>query len=104
MSDVLLAGEEPQERPAPQRDVITDRPPQRRIRSLERVQDGSLGGHALDGEFYFSVDVCQVPKVEWKCNADHVRTGVPHSASTIRNKRRWPSFYHPLLLAPERLK
>src|SRR5216117_4082310 len=39
---ILLAGEEPHERPAPLRDVVADSPAQHRIAGLERVEDRAL--------------------------------------------------------------
>ena len=39
---ILLAGEEPHERPALLRDVVADRPAQHRIAGLERVEDRAL--------------------------------------------------------------
>ena len=38
MGQVLLAGEEPQERPALLRDVVADRPAQHRIAGLEGIE------------------------------------------------------------------
>ena len=56
MGQVLLAGEEPQERPAPLGDVVADRPAQHRIAGLERVEDRALRGRALDAELHLAVD------------------------------------------------
>ena len=39
MRQILLAGEEPDERPALLRDVVADRSAQHRIAALERVED-----------------------------------------------------------------
>ena len=42
VGQILLARIEPDERPAPLGDVITDRPAQHRVRRFERVEHGSL--------------------------------------------------------------
>ncbi len=60
---ILLAGEEPQERPAPQRAVVADRPAQHRIAGLECVKDRALRSRALNVELDLAVDARQRPQV-----------------------------------------
>ena len=59
MGQILLAGEETQERPALLRDLVADRPAQHRIAGFERVEDRSQRDRAVELEFYFAADVCQ---------------------------------------------
>src|SRR5437016_4667764 len=50
VGQVLLAGEEPDERPALVRDVVADRAAQHRIAGLQRVEDRTLCDRASDIE------------------------------------------------------
>src|SRR5207245_2511655 len=54
---ILLAGEEPHERPAPVSHLVADRPPEHRVAGLQRVEDGALGGRRPDVELHLAVDV-----------------------------------------------
>src|SRR5712692_3286519 len=54
VGQILLAGEETQERPALLRDLVADRPAQHRIASLERVEDRPQRDWAVDLKFYFA--------------------------------------------------
>src|SRR5258708_14099628 len=69
---VLLAGEEPDERAAPLRRTVTQRSLQHRIPSLEGVEDDALGGHALDGEFHLAPHARQLLQVSGENDAYHV--------------------------------
>src|SRR6266704_5311405 len=71
VGQILLAGEEPQERPAPLREVVADRPAQHRIAGLERVEDRALRDPTLDVELHLAVDVRQLPQVCREHHADH---------------------------------
>lgn len=51
VGQVLFAGEEPQERPAFQRDVVADRTAQHRIGDFKCIEDGALGDRAIDPQF-----------------------------------------------------
>ena len=75
MGQILLAGEEPQEWPALQRDLIADRPAQHRIASLERVEDRSQRDRAVELKFYFASDVRQRSQMLRKYDSDHF--GIP---------------------------
>ena len=57
MGQILLAGEEPHERPAFLSDVVANRSAQRRIAGLERVEHRTLGGLTLDLELHLAVDL-----------------------------------------------
>jgi len=50
VGQILLASEEPQHRSPPLCDVVADRPAQRRIAGLERVEDRALRGRTRDVE------------------------------------------------------
>ena len=63
MGQVLLAGEEPDERPARPAAVAAYGPAQRRVARLQRVQDGTLGDRAGDVQLDFAVDPGQRPQV-----------------------------------------
>ena len=56
VGQILLAGEEPHERPALLRDVIADRAAQHRIAGLERVEHRALRRPAVDVELHLAVD------------------------------------------------
>src|SRR5207244_8094441 len=71
MGQILLAGEEPQHRPALLRDVVADRAAQHRIAGLERVEDRALRGLTLDLDLHLALDVRQRSQM-WRQNApDH---------------------------------
>src|SRR5436305_484649 len=70
---VLLAGEEPHERPAPLRGVVADRPAQHRIGGLDGVDQRALGRRALDLDLHFAADVRQVLQMRRQLDADHRR-------------------------------
>src|SRR5271168_3141979 len=71
MGQVLLAGEETQERPPLLGDVVADGAAQHGITGFECVEDRALGGWALDLELDLRVDVCQRPQVRWQFDSDH---------------------------------
>src|SRR5574341_934182 len=71
MGQILLAGEEPQERSALLRDVVADRPAQHRIAGLERVEDRALRGRTLDVELHLASHAGQHPQMKWKQHSDH---------------------------------
>src|SRR5260221_11518402 len=54
---ILLAGEEPQERPALLPDLVADPPPQHRIAGLNRVEDRAKRYRAVDVEFHLATAV-----------------------------------------------
>src|SRR6185436_16124091 len=70
---VLLAGEEPQERAALPGRMVADRPSQHRVAGLERIQDRALGHRTLDLELDVSVDAGQRPQMRRQRDADHGR-------------------------------
>src|SRR5262249_24227534 len=68
---ILLAGEDSQEGSAFLCDVIADRPANDRIARLERVQDGTLGDRAVDGDLHLAVDVGQGAEMRGQHDTDH---------------------------------
>jgi hypothetical protein len=68
MRKILLAGEEPQERPALLCHMVADRPPQHRIVRLECVDDGTLRNRTLDLDLHFPGYMRQPPQVWRKHN------------------------------------
>src|SRR3954447_19666998 len=68
---VLLAGEEPQERASTEGDVVADRPAQHRIAGLEGVEDGALGRGAVDAQLHLADDPGQGPEVGREYDSDH---------------------------------
>src|SRR5262245_6219008 len=68
---ILLAGEEPHERPALLRDVVAQRPPRHRIAGLERVEHRALGGRSLHPELHLAVDPREGPQVSREHHPDH---------------------------------
>src|SRR5262245_34683329 len=71
LGQVLLAGEEPDERPAPLRHVITDRPAQHRVARLERVEDRTLRDATIDVERHLAVDARQLAQMRRENDPDH---------------------------------
>src|SRR5437588_7444032 len=59
MGQILLAGEEAQERPALLRDLVADRPAQHRKACLKRVEDRLQRQLAVDLKLYLTADVRQ---------------------------------------------
>ena len=72
MREILLAGEEPQERPALLGDLIADRPAQHRIAGFKRVEDGALRGWTPDVEFDLAANLRQGSQMVRKDNSDHI--------------------------------
>ena len=72
MGQILLAGEEPQERPALLRDLIADRPTQHRIAGFERVEDRSQRDRAVELKFYFAAHVRQRSEMLREYDSDHM--------------------------------
>src|SRR5208283_4765762 len=70
VGQILLAREEPQERPALLRDVVADCTPQHRIVSFKRIEDGALGDRALDRKFQLSTNVGQRSQMRRKYDSD----------------------------------
>src|SRR5437773_3397892 len=70
VGEILLAGEEPHERPALLRDVVADRPAQHRIAGLERVEDRARRGDTLDVELHLTVDVRERPQMRREHDPD----------------------------------
>jgi len=71
MGQILLAGEEPQERSALLGDLVAYRSAQHRIASLERVEDRALRHLTFDLELYLAADVRQRPQMIRKHHSDH---------------------------------
>jgi hypothetical protein len=73
MGQILLAGEEAQERPALLRDVVADCTAQHRIAGLKRVEHRALRGLTLDVELDLASDVRQRPQMWRQYDSDHDR-------------------------------
>src|SRR5437899_12059840 len=71
MGQILLTGEEAQERPALLRDVVADGAAQHGIAGLERVEDRALRDLALDLEHQLAADVRQVSQMWREYDSDH---------------------------------
>src|SRR5438876_2956536 len=71
VGQILLAGEEPQERTALLRDVVADRPAQHWIARLERVNDRALRGLTLNVELHLAADARQSPQMWREYDSDH---------------------------------
>src|SRR5271157_350630 len=71
MRQVLLASKEAQERTPLARDVIANRAAQHGIAGLERVEDRTQRGRALDVKLYLAADLRQRPQMRRKLNSDH---------------------------------
>ncbi len=53
---VLLAGEEPQQRPPPLGGLVADGSAQRRVLRLERIENRALGDRAVDPDLHLATD------------------------------------------------
>jgi len=68
---IPLAGEEPEERSALLREVVTDCPSQHRVSGFEGVEDRALRGRACDVDGYLGVDPRQPPQVVRQDDPDY---------------------------------
>ena len=86
MGQILLTGEEPHERPALTRHVISNRAAQHRVAGLERIEDRALRDLSLDSEAHLTLDVCQRPKVRRETDSyhDNVWTSTDKTAGRSR--------------------
>jgi hypothetical protein len=80
MRQIFFACEKAQERSPLQRNLVADRPPQHWITILERVEDRTLGGRALDFEFHLATNVRQRSQVLREYDSDHAGVITPVSA------------------------
>jgi hypothetical protein len=71
MGQILLAGEEPHERPALECDMVTDRSPQHWIPGFEGIQDRALRHRSRDLQRYFTVDAREGPQMCRENYSDH---------------------------------
>jgi len=69
---VLLAGEEPDERPALPGPLVTDGAAQHRVPGLQGVEHRALGDLPRDLEFHLAVNAGQRPQVRRQRHPDHV--------------------------------
>src|SRR5262249_12239966 len=69
--EIVLAREEAHERPPLERDAIPHRPPQRRIRGLERAETAGQGWPAIDVDSHLVADACERPQMRRQDDADH---------------------------------
>ena len=75
MGQILLAGEETQERPTLLRGLVANRPAQHGIASLERVDDRPQRDQAVELKFYFAAGVRQRSEMLRDYDSDHF--GIP---------------------------
>src|SRR4029077_14958815 len=71
MGEILLAGEETQERPALLRNLIADRPAQHRIAGLECGKDGALRNLTAHLELSVAAHARQCSRMWRKHDSDH---------------------------------
>ena len=71
VGQILLAGEETQERPALLRDLVADRPAQHGIAGFERVKDRPQRERPVESKFYFAANVRQRSQMLRDYNSDH---------------------------------
>src|SRR5262245_15550915 len=71
VGQVLLAGEEPQQRPPQLRHVVADRPAQHRVAGFQRVEDRALRRPALDLKLYLALDLRQRPQMIRQHHSNH---------------------------------
>ena len=75
VGQILLAGEEAQERPTLLRDLIADRAAQHGIACLKRVENRSQRDRAVELKFHFASDVRQRSQMLRDYDSDH--SGIP---------------------------
>jgi len=71
VGDVLLAREEPHERPPAEGALVADGAPQHRVAGFEGVEHGALGDDAFDIEVHLAVHLRQRPQGGGEHHADH---------------------------------
>src|ERR1035438_5578391 len=71
MRQVLVAGEESQERPSLLGNMVADSAAQHRVAGFERVEDRALRDSTLDLKFDLAADVRQRPQMLRQYDADH---------------------------------
>jgi hypothetical protein len=71
MGQILLAGEEPHERPASVRDVAADGAAQHRVDGLESVENRTLRRRTLHPHLYLFADARQRPQMLGEHDPDH---------------------------------
>src|SRR5438876_3864835 len=86
VGQILLAGEEPHERPAPLRDVVADGPAQHRIAGLERVEDRALRDRTFDVDLHLALDARQLPQMWREYDADHGSVWTSTDSTTGRSR------------------
>src|SRR5437899_4322220 len=86
MGEVLLAGEEPQERSALLRDLIADRAAQHRVAGLECVEDRALRGLTLDVELHLAADARQRPQMCREYDSDHGSVLTSRVSRAVRSR------------------
>src|SRR5437763_5633745 len=85
MGQVLLTGEEPQERSALLRDVVADSPPQPWIAGFERVEDRALRHRSLDLQLHLAVHTRQRPQMCREHDSNHFSLVVREASFVARN-------------------
>jgi hypothetical protein len=71
VGQILLAGEETQERPALLRDLVADRPAQHGIAGFERVKHRPQRDRPVEFKFYFVANVRQRSQMLRDYDSDH---------------------------------
>ena len=71
MRIILFASEEPEERPALQRTMISNRPLEHRIALLECVENGLNRDRSMNIELHLALDLRQCAQVVRKHDANH---------------------------------
>src|SRR5205823_5886545 len=86
MGQIPLAGKEPQERTALERNVVANRAAQHRVPGLERVEDGRPGDRAANLELHLVANVGQGAQVRRKDDADHRRVWTSTDSTAGRSR------------------
>src|SRR5438105_352979 len=71
MREILLASEKAHERPALERDVVTDRAAENWIAAFERIENGTQGDGLFEFELHLALDACQRPQMGREQDSDH---------------------------------
>src|SRR6266853_4235340 len=87
VGQISLAGKEPQERAALERDMIANRAAQHRVPGLERVEDGRARDRAgADVELHLVANVRQGAQVRREDDADHRRVWTSTDSTAGRSR------------------
>src|ERR1700730_1007427 len=83
---VLLAGEEPHQRPPLVRRLIADRPPKHGVAGLEGIKDGLRRRFSLNLELHLALNLGEIPQMRREGDPDHARVWTSTESTAGRSR------------------